>query len=504
MASKRRWLALVGISVLSFVVFIDFTIVNVILPGIQRDLQASVGELQWMINGFILMLTMFMVTMGRLGDIYGRRRMLYIGVLVFAAASILAGVAPSSGFLIACRIAQGTAGAIILTCGASLVPHHFAEAEQGRAMAIFMSITGLGMAIGPVVGGLFISFLSWRWAFYVNIPVVLVGFAISWRTVEDTPRLTEEKIDWPGLALLVPGMGALVTAIMQSNDWGYLSPVILGLFALAIVSLAAFVRVERRVASPIIDFALLGQPLFLACIVAGLALGGFIAVGNFLPPLYLQNVRNEVPYVAGLMMLPISGLVVLVPQLVGGPAGRIGPRIFIAWGLAILTLAALVQFWFQPASPVWFVLCGLGLFGLGWGLQQSTTATAATSVLPPAAAGLAMGALWTFWNVGSNIGLAVGGLIFEEVDRAHLLAALAREKIALTPKDQELVRSLLSDPSQAKELLGQLTPGLEAKILPLFQEAFMAGYSGAMVYLAVTCALAAILFPLIARRAKAG
>ena len=151
--SPKRWLALIGISILSFVVFIDFTIVNTILPGIQRDLHASVDELQWVMNAFFLMLTVFMVTMGRLGDIYGRRRVLYTGVIVFALASLLAGPADSPQFLIACRFAQGIAGAIMLTCAVGLVTQHFPENEQGRALAVFMSVTGFGMAVGPVLGG---------------------------------------------------------------------------------------------------------------------------------------------------------------------------------------------------------------------------------------------------------------------------------------------------------------------------------------------------------------
>lgn len=159
-----------------------------------------------------------------------------------------------------------------------------------------------------------------------------------------------------------------------------------------------------------------------------------------------------------------------------------------------------MQIFFAPASPVVFVLFGLGLFGFGWGLQQASSAVAATGALPPASAGLAIGVLYSVWNFGSSVGLAVGGLIFEELDRAHLNAAMLRENITLSHGDQELVRSVLSDPSQAQAILGKLTPGLEAKILPIFKDAFMAGYGGAMVYLLVTCALGAILVPLIARR----
>ncbi len=498
----KRWQALVGVSILCFVAFLDFTIVNTILPGIQRELHASVDQLQWVMNAFFLMLTVFMVTMGRLGDIYGRRKVLYGGVIVFALASFLAGAADTPEFLIACRFAQGIAAAILLTCAVGLVNHHFPEAEQGRALAVFMSITGFAMAVGPVIGGVFMSTLSWRWAFYVNVPVVALGFLISWRSVLETPRQEGEKIDWLGLAFLTPGMSALVTAIMKGNNWGWDSPLTLGTAAAAIVLLVAFVLVERRVAFPIIKFEVFRDPSFRACTVVALTLGGFIAIGNFMAPLYLQTVRNELPYIAGMMLLPISTLVVLVPPLIGKLADRTGPLPFLTAGQIVLVFAALVQVFFEPASPVPLVLVGLGLFGLGWGLQQATVALAATSPFPPAQASVMIGILYSIWNFGSSVGLAVGGLIFKELDRRDLTASLAREKISLTGKDQELIRSLLSDPSQAEKLLGTLTPGLEAKVLLLFKDSFMAGYSGAMWYLVVTCALGAVLLPLIARRAK--
>ncbi|MEX3012023.1 MFS transporter [Hoeflea sp. TYP-13] len=501
-ASPQRWLALTGISILSFVVFIDFTIVNTILPGIQRELHASVDDLQWVMNAFILMMTVFMVTMGRLGDIYGRRLVFYAGVIVFALASFLAGTSGSPEFLIGCRFLQGIAGAVVVTLGAALTTHHFPEEEQGRALAIFMSITGFGLAIGPLLGGMFVSLLSWRWAFYVNVPVVIIGFLISLRTVEETPRQKDEKVDWIGLILLTPGMSALVTFIMKGNNWGWDATATILCGVAAVVFLVAFVLVERRVSSPIVDFNLLKHRHYLAVCVMALTLGGFIVLGNFLAPLYLQTVRNEEPYIAGMMLLPISALVVIVPPLIGGLADRIGPMRFIVAGQVFLALAAFVQIFFDPASPVLFVLFGFGLFGFGWGLQQATSAMAATSALPKAAAGLAIGMLYTVWNFGSSVSLAVGGLIFEELDKRSLTNSIAQENITLSAKDQELVRSVLSDPSQAQKILGELTPGLEDKLLPIFRDSFMDGYGGAMWYLLATCALGAILVPLIAGKSR--
>jgi EmrB/QacA subfamily drug resistance transporter len=412
-AYERRWRALIGISVLCLVAFVDFTVVNTILPGIQRDLHATVDQLQWVMNAFFLMLVVFMVTTGRIGDIYGRRKALYAGVIVFAVASLVAGAAPSAEILIACRFVQGICAAALLTCSVGLVNQHFPENEQGRALAIFMSVTGFGMAIGPLVGGFLMSALSWRWAFYVNVPVVVIGFAIAWNAVKETPPQTGERLDWLGLAFLTPGMSALIIAIMKANDWGWTSPLFLTTAVAALLLLTVFFVVERRVEFPIVNFALFSNRAFLACTVVAITLGGFIGLGSFMAPQYLQTVRNEAPYVAGLMLLPISALVVIVPPLIGKLVDDIGPLPFIAAGQIVLVLSALGQIFFAPDSAMWFVLFGLGLFGLGWGLQQATTAVAATSPFPQAQASVVIGVLYSIWNVGSSVGLAIGGLIFE-------------------------------------------------------------------------------------------
>lgn len=217
-------------------------------------------------------------------------------MVVFGVASAVCGAAPNPGILIAAHAIQGVAAAIGLTCAAPLTTHAFPQVEQGRALGFFMSITAFGMAIGPVIGGSFLSFLSWRWAFYVNIPVIIVGFLICRGAVPETPRLLGEKIDWWGLAFLIPGIGFVVVAIMQGSVWGWESGIMIVLYIVAVVSLVGFLAVERRVASPIVNLRLFRNPMFLSSIIAGFGLGGFIGLGTFLPPLFLMNVQGMQPY----------------------------------------------------------------------------------------------------------------------------------------------------------------------------------------------------------------
>ncbi len=501
----KKWRALIGISLLSFVGFMDYAIVTTILPGIQADLLATVSQLQWVMSGFAMMLAMFMVTMGRVGDIFGRRRVLYIGVVVFGVASALAGFSPSPEFLIACRLLQGFAGAITFTCAASLLTFAFPQEEQGRALGVFMSITAFGMAIGPVLGGLFLSFLSWRWAFYVNVPVIIVGFLVCRGAVAETPRQLEERIDWWGLCFLVPGIGCLVTAIMQGNIWGWFVPVQIVLYVVTVVCVIGFIVIEQRGASPIIDLKLFRHPLYLTGIIAGLGLGGFIGIGLFLPPLYLINILGLEPYAAGLMLLPITGLVMIIPPLIGKWVDMRGPVPFLILGQILLVVAALAQMQFVTDSPVWFVLVALGLFGVAWGLQQASTANAVTAALPPESAGVAIGSLWTFWNISATSTICLGGLILNIVDKSQLDAKLAAKNITLSDHEQHIIRSLLHDPSKATEFLSELPASLSTEIAPLFRESFMAGYASAMLFLTILCAvtLACVLLTVLKlRRAR--
>jgi EmrB/QacA subfamily drug resistance transporter len=498
----KKWRALIGISLLAFIAFMDYGIVNTILPGIQADLLATVSQLQWVMNVFFMALAMFMVTVGRVGDLYGRRRVLYIGVVVFGIASVACSVAPDVNFLIPWRAVQGVSAAILLTCAASLVTHAFPQAEQGRALGIFLSITAAAMAIGPVLGGSFLSFLNWRWAFYVNVPVIVIGFLICRGAVPETPRMANVKLDVWGLLFLVPGIGVLVLAIMEGHAWGWTSPVMFGLYAMTVVCVIGFIVTERRVSSPIIDLRLFRHPMFLTALIAGFSVGAFVGIGSFLPPLYLMNVQGFAPYAVGLMLLPIPMLVVIVPPLVGKWIDTRGPVLLIVVGQIALLAAAFAQMQFIADSPIWFVLVALGLFGLGWGLQQGSTVSAATSAVPPEDAGVAVGALWTFWNIGSVLALSIGGLILNLVDRSHLNAALADKGITLADRQQHVIRSLLADPTGAERALGELPAKLSTEIVPLFHESFMAGYDGAMTFMAVLCGVALIGTVLAAFRAR--
>ena len=480
----RKRLALAGLSLSAFVAFLDFAIVNTALPSIQRDLSLTFLQLQWVMNIFVLALCVFMVNMGRFGDIFGRRVLLYTGLACFAAASLLAGLAPNAPTLIAARAFQGFAITMIVPSSLALVSQTVAPSERGRAIGIWTSVTGVGLAIGPVAGGLLTSLLSWRWIFFVNIPIVAIAFILCSMSIKDAVRSeTEQRVDWAGFLLMIVGIGSLVSAIVQGPEWGWMSRPTIILALVAVLSLALLYVVELNVKSPILNLALFANRAFLSAAFANFTLIGFAYSAFFLMPLYLRSIVGQEAYQTGFFMLPITLLIVIVAPIAGRIVDTKGAKLPVLLGLSSLAISALVQSMLRDNSSLFHILTGFVFVGLGWGLILSSAAFSAISSLPQTLSGTASGALWTIQNLGGAIGLAIAGTIFRHAERTSLMNGLAASDIRLTQDQQDLIRSLLSDSSEAKRIIGEFPSALAESIWSHFRGAFMHGYSCAFLFL---------------------
>ncbi|QXI29900.1 MFS transporter [Pseudomonas vanderleydeniana] len=406
---QRKWWALLGVSIASFLGCVDFTIVNTALPALQADLQASVDSLQWVINGFILALSSFMVLVGRLADLHGRKRVLFIGLGVFGLASLGAGLASGIDLLIAARILQGAACAVLYTASGAIVANTFDSAEQGKAFGILFGVNGVGLAVGPVLGGLITSAFGWQWIFLINVPFVLLSLGISSFSVDES-RSREEgaRLDWLGAALLLIGLPSLVLVIVQGAAWGWGAPVTLGLIALAVVALATFVAVEKRVAAPIIDLQLFANRRFVAGVVASFSLAVFYCVAFFVMPLYLALVRGESVQASGLLLLPTTLGVAVLSPLVGRLVDRKGPALPIKAGLLLFLLSALLQAGFDRQTSLAYLLAAFVIMGLGWASILGPSTVLGISSVSQNVSSVAMGSLMTLHNIGGGLGLAVG------------------------------------------------------------------------------------------------
>ncbi|HEY5952972.1 MAG TPA: MFS transporter [Terrimicrobiaceae bacterium] len=480
----RTRLALAGLSLSAFVAYLDFAIVNTALPSMQRELTLTFVQLQWVMNIFVLALCIFMVNMGRFGDMFGRRLLLYIGLTCFAAASLLAGLAPNGQTLIAARAFQGVAITMIVPSSVALVSQTVSPSERGRAIGIWTSVTGVGLAIGPVVGGLLTSALSWRWIFFVNIPIVVIAFSLCFVSVRDAVKSNHEmRVDWAGFFLMIVGIGSLICAVVQGPEWGWASRPTLALALTAVVSLGLLLVVESKVKSPILDLGLLANRGFLAGAFANFTLMGFAYSAFFLMPLYLRGIVGQEPYAIGFLMLPITVLIVIVAPIAGRMVDTKGAKLPVLLGLLSLAVSALIQSTLRDDSSLVHILLGFVFVGLGWGLVLSSAAFSAISSLPPTLSGTASGALWTFQNLGGSIGLAMTGTIFRHAERTSLMTGLGASDIHLTPEQQDLIKSLLGDSNEARQILGEFPSSLAESIWPLFRNAFMQGYSWSFLFL---------------------
>jgi len=398
--------------------------VNVALPSIQRDLGASLSGLEWTINGYTLSFAVLLATGGRLGDIFGRRLMFLVGVVIFALSSATAGFAPDQTALVISRVVQGIGAALMMPGTLSIITDAFPPEERGKAMGTWAGVSALALAVGPVLGGFLTEHVSWRAIFYVNIPVAIGAvFATFFAVRESRDTSVGREVDYAGVAVLTAGLTALVFALVEGNAWGWGSPEIIALLAGAAVALPAFVFVENRVKAPMVQFELLSDRNFLAAVVVAMIISFAMLGVFFFLALYMQNILGYSPLEAGVRFLPSTLMIVAVAPISGRLSDRYGPRWLIAGGL-VLVAASLFSF-SQLAVDSTYVdlLPGFMLLGIGIAMTMSPMTSAAMNAVPVQKAGIASGVLSMFRMVGGSLGIAVTGAIFQSVSSSRLESA---------------------------------------------------------------------------------
>ncbi|HEV2775099.1 MAG TPA: MFS transporter [Solirubrobacteraceae bacterium] len=407
---NRRWWTLAAMCFALFMVMLDNTVVNVALPSIQNDLHTSIAGLQWTVNAYTLAFGVLLVTGGRLGDIFGRRRVFLIGVVIFAASSLFIGFSQSSAWLIGGRAAQGLGAALMMPATLSIITNVFPPHERGRAIGTWAGVSALALAIGPVLGGLLVEHVSWQSIFFINLPVAAGAIAVTlFATHESRDESVLPTVDVAGVAAITVGMAALTLALVEAGDWGWGSARVLGLFALAAVGLTAFAYVERRVKVPMVDFSFFRSPTFLgANIVAFIVSFAMLGMFFFLT-LYMQNILRYSPLEAGIRFLPSTLMVILVAPIAGRQTDRIGPRPLIVAGLSLVAISLVWQSFLTPTSGFGFLLPGFVLMGIGIALTMSPMSTAAMNAVDQSKAGVASGILSMNRMIGGTLGVAVLG-----------------------------------------------------------------------------------------------
>ena len=414
--TNRRWWVLATMTGALSMLMLDTTVVSVALPTIEHDLGVSQTGVQWIVNGYLLALAALVAVGGRLADLLGAERTFRIGATVFIAASAACGVAPSQAVLVAARAVQGAGAALMAPATSAILMNTFGPSERGRAMGIFSGVSMIFLALGPLIGGTLTDVVSWRAVFYVNLPVGLVMLALARVTL---PRRAAgwsvAGMDWPGTAMLVGSLCALVLALMQGASWGWESRDVVGLFAVAAALLAPFVWWERRCSHPVVDLSLLGEGSF-AMIGAVLASVQFALSGvTIFGAIWVQSVLGYEPITAGLSLLPLTLSLLVCAPLAGRLYDRIGARVPLTAGSLLVAagLASLASV--LPDQRYELIVPGYVAIGIGLALTISPGSTDAIATASPPRRGAASGLVQTLRQVGGTVGIAVLGAIITHV-----------------------------------------------------------------------------------------
>src|SRR4051794_22473625 len=410
---ERKWWTLIAVSVATFMLLLDITVVNVALPSIREDLDASFTDLQWVVDAYALTLAALVLTAGSLADRLGRRRVFAIGLAIFTAASLLCALAPDPTFLNVSRAVQGVGGAVMFAVSLALIGQEFTPGrERGMAMGAYGATIGIAVAIGPLVGGALTDWLGWESVFFLNVPIGAAVIAVTYLKLRETRDPNATRIDWGGLFTFSGALFLLVLALVRGNDEGWGSTLIVGLFAGAAVLMAAFVAVEGRVREPMLPLELFKRRAFTGVQLAAFAVSGSMFALFLYLTLYLQNYLELSPIEAGIRYLPITVASFIAAPISGALLSRLPARSMLGVGLGLSGLGLLLMSGIHADSEWTTLLGGFLVAGAGVGLLNPVIADVAVSVVPKEQSGMAAGINDTFRQVGVAVGIAAWGAVF--------------------------------------------------------------------------------------------
>ena len=408
---NRQWWTLGAVTFGLFMIMLDNTVVNVALPSMQEDLGISQSGLEWVVNAYALTFGVLLLTGGKLADLFGRRFIFIVGLVIFTASSLACGLATGSAMLITARTIQGIGAAMMNPATLSIITATFAPRQRGMAIGIWAGVSAMALAIGPLVGGILTEQINWSWIFFINVPIGVIGILAARLFIDESRDTTEQRLDLPGLLTSGIGLFALTYALISTNHHPWGSPLVLSMFAIAAVSLGSFVLLELRQRLPMLDLTLFKNPTFAGAnavmLLVGVAMFGIF----FFNSLFFQNILGYSPIQTGAMFLPMTILIMFVAPAAGKFSDHVGSRWLMAAGMLLLTASLLTFAQLEVGSDFWNVLPALLLGGVGMGLVMTPTTAAAMGSVPIAKAGVGSAVINSMRQVGGSFGIAVMGAV---------------------------------------------------------------------------------------------
>ncbi|RDI48791.1 Multidrug resistance protein 3 [Aquicella lusitana] len=461
--------------------WIDFTAVNVALAPIANDLNTNLGTLQWVITAYTLCSASLMAIGGRLGDMYGHRRLFIIGTLIFVISSALAGLASTALLLIMSRVGQGIGIAMVVPITTALVYLIFDQRQKGLALGFLTGTTGVSMAIGPTVGGLLISSLNWRWVFFINIPIGLFAILMALILVPETTEKKSVRIDFPGIITLSAGLFCLLMTLNKIPQWGIVSVEFWGLFLLTLILLSIFIIIETRSQHPLIHLDLLTHKALIGIISLRTCAQYVFFVFMFFISLYMQNILGFSADKAGFLLLTATILLGIFSPFSGHLMNYFSLRSLIISSCFILALSLIGLIGAAQAHSMVFLIVSLMLFGIAYAIHFPTTNFAVLQIAPPDQSALVTGMLFTMAFAGASAGITLSSALLNTLSKLKLTQLLAASKLTLTPIQANLVHNTASGAQALTSLFDAFPTAVAKQMAFVTQKAFVFGFTWIIV-----------------------
>jgi EmrB/QacA subfamily drug resistance transporter len=483
---EKKWWTLVVVCAGTFMLLLDVTIVIVALPSIQSGLHASFSEVQWVVDAYALTLASVLLTAGSLADRYGRRLLFTIGLIIFTLGSLLCGVAQSPIMLIVSRSSQGVGGAILFATALALLAQSFQGHERGVAFGVWGAVTGVAVGLGPVLGGIITTGISWRGIFLVNLPIGIAALIVTRLKVDESKTPHAARPDWAGFATLTAGLVALTYGLIRAGEIAWSDSGVLICLALAVVFLGAFVAVELRADHPLFDLALFRIPTFGGGLAAAFAMNGSLYAMLLYLVLYLQDDLGYSALGTGLRLLIMSGVTLVTATVAGRLSTHMPVRWLIGPGLFLVGIGLLLMAGLNGTSTWIHLIPGFLVAGAGAGFVNPPLASTAVGVVSPQRSGMASGVNTTFRQIGIATGIAVYGSIF-----ASSLHSKMDQALGGTPALHKLLPSIVTDIQQGNgaRALGSVPAQLRGPLVAAIHSSFASTLN---VLLVVSAALALV------------
>ncbi|WP_191090027.1 MFS transporter [Nesterenkonia ebinurensis] len=462
------WATLAAVGVAALMVQTDSSTVSIANPAIAASLDASLGQIAWVTNAFLLVLAGLMIPAGALADKMGHKKAFLIGVAGFAVASLLCAIAGSVEFLIFSRALQGLFGAFIAPAGLAILRNAFPPDRVGLAFGVFGSVAAIATAGGPVLGGLLVEYASWHWAFLINVPLGIIAFLVGFFVIRETESLTTTRLDLPGAVTLTLAMSSVVWALTGAQEHGWVSDRTIGFGVAGLVLLVVFILIQRKVTAPTVPLGLFKNRTFGLGVILMITTMLVFFVVLFYLTFYLQAVRGDGPAAAAVALLPLTMVFTVSSPLAGSLVGKIGLRAVLVIG-AVLTAAAFLLFMRLEVDSGWAVLSPpLILSGFGIGFLSLGALQAIVGNAPPERAGAASGIQQSSSQLGSTLGIAIFSSILATIVTSRFGPALMGRA---TPETEEALSQLGADPQVTNQVALGFSPGTQAALSEQLEQA---------------------------------